>query len=168
MEILTHLRFTMNLKVRCEQAQQWIRSIRTYAYHLWLVITTLLEIILVWNQVVASWRKTTFYVFSFLEQTTSAVHGFCLQAPAPLFLVPLTSDESILLGMFWFCLNLSENLPSELTSKTPLERDRRARIVICLRYSPIYHAEPFFLIACVALDNITTLLISPSPLLKVF
>lgn len=46
MEILTHLRFTMNLKVRCEQAQQWNRSIRTHAYRLWLVITTLLEIIL--------------------------------------------------------------------------------------------------------------------------
>ena len=83
MEILTHLRFTMNLKVRHEQAQQWIRNIRTHARGLQLVITTLLEIILVWNQAMASWRKTAFYVFSFLGQTSSAVHGFCLQAPAP-------------------------------------------------------------------------------------
>lgn len=43
MEILTHLRFTMDLKTRCEWAQRWTRDIRTHARGLQLVITTLLE-----------------------------------------------------------------------------------------------------------------------------
>lgn len=168
METLVHLRFTMNLKVRCEQVQQWITNIRTHAWGLRLVTTTLLEIILVWNQAMASWRKTTFYVFSFLEQISSAVHGFCLQAPAPTVSSPF---DIWCVHSPWHVLILfkSEWKPSIWAYfKAPLERHRRVRIVICLRYSPIYHAEPFFLTACVALDNITTLFISLSPLLKVF
>lgn len=47
-------------------------------------------------------------------------------SPSHCFNSLLTSDVPILLGMFWFCLNLSENLPSESTSKAPLEGERGA------------------------------------------
>lgn len=127
METLIHLRFTMNLKVRCEcklssehkYQDTWHRSPG-------LVITTLLEITLVWNQAMASWRKTTFYVFSFLEQISRLLMDSVSRLLPPLFLVPLTSDVSIHLGMFGFCLNLSENLPSELISK-PLRKAQESK-----------------------------------------
>ena len=168
MEILTHLRFTMNLKVRCEQARQWIRNIRTHARGLRLVITTLLEIILVWNQAMASWRKTAFYVCSFLGQTSSAVHGFCLQAPAPTVSSPF---DIWCVHSPWHVLILfkSEWKPSIWAYfKSPLRKGQESKNSDMFEYSPIYHAELFFLIGFVALDNITTLFISPSPLLKVF
>lgn len=99
-------------------------------------------------------------VFSFLRTNIDTQWilspGFCPHCSSPFDIWCVHSPWHVLI------LFKSEWKPSIWAYSKPLRRHRRVRIVICLRYSPIYHTEPFFLTAYVALDNITTLFISPS------
>lgn len=72
----------------------------------------------------AIWRKMAFYFTSFLEQISAAVHRSHLPLTVS---IPFWHPLCLFSGIFWFCLNLSENLPFKSTSKAPLERERRVR-----------------------------------------
>lgn len=124
MEILTYLRFTIDLEIRCKLSSDSETSGHIWKFTL-AVATALLE-----NQNSTcmessngNWEKDVFLFNFFLGINICSCSWMHLSPHC--FYSLLKSSVPILFGIFWICLNLSEHLPLYLKSLLKKEEESK-------------------------------------------